>query len=278
MNRQIKACLLGALLVGGCREQENQMNPVDMAVGNMPVDMSGQMMTAMTIRDLNGGKVQTGAMVKVTGVVISPFTWVDTNQAGTNCEYHLFVVQPDANPTLNDGIRVYFSKRESDPDMGLNSARCRDLGKDYEIVKAKSGALVEVAGRFQSNSGYRELFVTGGNGVTDKGMPTEMPKPVVVEPKQFTNLAMFQAGQSAYVQFKDVTTDGAEMAFPFRFFLYAGMDKTVRARVATNYLQTQMAGYMPPADGTEYASVTGIAATLFGGGLWPRSANDLVAK
>jgi hypothetical protein len=188
------------------------------------------------------------------------------------------VVQPDASPTLNDGIRVYFTKKESDPDMGLNSARCRDLGKDYDIVKAKSGQLVEVAGRFQTSNNYRELFVTGGNGITDKGMPAEMPKPVVVEPRQFTNLAMFQAAQSAFVQFKDVTTDGAEMAFPFRFYLYAGADKAVRARVSTNYLQVQMAGYRPPADGTQYATVTGIAATLFGGGLWPRSASDLVAK
>ena len=51
---------------------------------------------------------------------------------------------------------------------------------------------------------------------------------------------------------------------------------TMKASVDTGYLRVGTMGYMPPPNGTQFKSLTGIVSTDYKGYIWPRSDADLV--
>src|SRR4051794_26040686 len=101
-----QACLALALLsVGACRSNDDGSKPEsDLAAPGG--DMAMQVVRASTIRELNSGTIPDNTMVRITGVVISPRTWIDVSSDKTSCEYNLYIAQPDQSPTLQDGMLV----------------------------------------------------------------------------------------------------------------------------------------------------------------------------
>ena len=273
-----QACLALALFaVGACRNSDGP-TPADLSTGGGGDDLAMQMVRTSTIRELNSATIPDNTMVRVQGVVISPRTWIDVSSDKASCEYNLYIAQPDQSPTLQDGMLVFYTKRESGGDMGLSVTRCADTGKDLPILKIMPGQKVEVTGRFNlSMSGYRQIYAFDGAGITDLGKGEEI-KPVPIAPKDYVNgtATAFKNAAAALVQFTGVKS--SERMVPFSFKVATADAMTMKATIQTGYLRVATMNYMPPADDTEFTSVTGIVNTDFGGSVWPRSDKDLVAK
>ncbi|MCS6911835.1 MAG: hypothetical protein RMK29_14845 [Myxococcales bacterium] len=266
------------VLAMGCRPSTGSVDDSDDLGGFR--DASMQMVHDTTVRDLNAGRHPSGTMVRVTGVVISPFTWIDISPDQTACRYSAYIAQPAPSPSLADGMHLYFARREMPaPDMGLNVSRCREVARDWPIYTIASGHKVEVTGRFEiSPAGYRQIFVPGGGGIKDLGMG-EAIQPVEAATRDFVNgnAAAFRDHKAALVRFSNVRVSDSQTMFPYGFKV-APPNQMDKATMTTSYLRVRTSNYMPPPNDTELASVTGIALPDFGGTVWIRTPQDIVPR
>lgn len=291
MRAQTTACLFGAILcVGACRDTST---PADGAVQDLAQPSVTDAAVAVldtTIRDLNtAGKVAEKSVVKVTGVVISPTTWIDTNNA--TCTFEASIAQPDQTPSLKDGIALYYSKALTGLDGGNASVtKCRDAFKDIDLLKLTTGHTVEVTGRFETatggRAGMRQIFLTLGNGAVDKGDAPVKPAPVVVQVKDLDSAAKLAAAASALVQVNTVKVtdlitgnpigDGGVPVYGFKFSDASG---TATLSLDLNYVRVSDKTFVPPAKDAMLSSVIGIIHVQSNADysrLWARTKDDIV--
>jgi hypothetical protein len=255
----------------------------------MPDDVDGGPPPAeATIRDINELKFKHGDRVHLTGVVTSPKPW--TVAQGRDCYFFIYVGQPDATPTVKDGLRVAYEKFSSG-DMAGSDSYCRSdaSGGPPEMMKVMVGNKIDITGRVEITAVRRQVLVTSMTGIKDMGPSNEPVKPVEVNPMDYPRPAMggtpaasFKDNQGALVRFTNVVTSARRTAFPFDFNVAPAAGGTASG-IDTSYLWTidpmtgRAADYVTPMDGAAYNTVTGIVSIDFYK-IWVRSPQDLVPK
>mgnify|MGYP000967012126 CR=1 FL=1 len=289
--RSLTSCLILVALCA-CRNDPNttpnDLTSTPVVDQSVSEDLTGAP-KAVTIRDLNGGSIGDNTVVATTGVVTSPILWIDTFAAsGTSppsCRFNLFIAQPDAQPTLKDGLRVTRSLSAPQSDAGTVSvSACRTLGAADEAYKAmaalKPGDAVEVSGRFNisANTQQRSLAVTTAAGVVGKGAAPMAPLPATVTSAMLTesDTTAFRAAQSALVRLDNVTVVDSGVASAAAFS--ATSDGTAKTPINTQYITTTLTGdmmYAPPANTTKIKAIVGIVFPEGKGSVRPRNTGDI---
>lgn len=295
MQGSIKLSVLGALLVfgPGCRGGDT---PAQMDLATPPADTDMRApsedgpppLNETTIRDINGLKFKDGDRVKFTGVVTSPKPWAVAQ--GRDCYFFIYVAQPDAAPTLKDGLRVGYLKFGSG-DMGASDSACRSDagGGPPEMLKAMTGNKVEITGTVDIANVRRQVLLTNMMALKDLGPSPDEVKPVDISPADFPRPGTgmmadpkFKESQGALVRLSNVVTSSRRATFPFDFNVSA-MAGAPAAGIDTSYLWTidpatgRAADFVPPMDGVTYTSITGIVSIDFYK-VWVRTPQDLVPK
>lgn len=286
--RSLTYTLFTAALLMGCRDSGTPVNSDDLtsAVSDMST-ASGDLppATATTIRELNNLKFPDNTVVRTSGVVISPYLWVDTFAAsGTSpasCRFNLFIAQPDAAPTIKDGLRVARSISVFLDGGTPNVATCRtEAGKDAAITAMtalKPGDAVDVSGRFNiSGTQQRSIAILGADGIVGKG-PAPMPiQPAPVTAAMLTEgtAAAYRDAQGMLVQLRmaTVTDSGVPVPAAFKVTTEGNAAKTA---INTQYITSGPAldggTFTAPANGAVLKSVTGIVFPEGMGSVRPRS-------
>lgn len=284
-----RSLLAAGLLLAACRGTGTTDDPTSDFAVNSAADMAQVMATATTIRSLNAlNGVKIGDRVKVSGVVISPFNWTDTDDNATGddfCNYRIVIMQADGSaPTKQDGMVVTIGLRLTFASTDMSKlTQCSDLGKKNAAVvnmeAVMPGNLVEVEGKFGTlgTGGPRQIDVFSGT-VTDKGPAPMQPMPLTADPATYIGAPSGMPTPQAFIDANGVLVKFDNVRINSRDNTYqdfvVNTTMTSGATIATNYLRAK-GNYMSPTVGTTLQSVTGIVFSNFRGTVWARTTADV---
>lgn len=279
------ALVAAATLTAGCREDGPPASTTTMDLA-MPDDLAKPMVRDVTIRDLNSptGNLKVGDRVHFTGVVVTPQTWITSDDKAGFCYYRVFVMQADGSPTtIRDGMAITLGLKATFGDMS-RITECSRLAKmdaiGTTILAVKPGDELEIEGKFSTRgsgtTATRQIDVYKGT-LNDKGAAAMMPMPLEADPMTYQPAQMgvpqaFADAQGVLVTFKNVKVNTRDMMYQD---FNASTTDMGGARIATNFLRVTNSAYMSPANGTMLKSVTGIVTGDFKGTIWPRTEADI---
>ena len=279
------ALLAVTALTAGCREDGLVVNNMTMDLA-MPEDLARPVARDLTIRDLNSptSNLKAGDRVHLTGVVVSPQTWISSDDKAGFCYYRVFAMQADGSPTtIRDGLAVTLGLKTTFGDMS-RITECSRLAKMDAIgttmLAVKPGDEVEIEGKYSLRgsgaTATRQIDVYKGT-LNDKGAAAMMPVPLDADPMTYqpaqTGLPQaFADAQGVLVTFANVKVNTRDMMYQD---FNASTTDMGGARIATNFLRVTNATYMSPMNGTVLKSVTGIVTGDFKGTIWPRTEADI---
>lgn len=279
------ALAAAAALTTGCREDGPPVTNTTMDLA-MPEDMARAAARDFTIRELNSptSNLKAGDRVHLSGVVISPQTWITSDDKAGFCYYRVFIMQADGSPTtIRDGVAVTLGLKATFGDMSRIS-ECSRLAKMDAIgttmLAVKPGEELEIEGKYSLRgsgaTATRQIDVYKGT-LNDKGPAAMMPVPLDADPMTYqpaqTGLPQaFADAQGVLVTFANVKVNTRDMMYQD---FNASTTDMGGARIATNFLRVANASYMSPMNGTTLKSVTGIVTGDFKGTIWPRTEADI---
>ena len=280
------ALVAAAALTTGCREDGPPVTNTAMDLA-MPEDLARAAARDFTIRELNSptSNLKAGDRVHLSGVVISPQTWITSDDKAGFCYYRVFIMQADGSPTtIRDGVAVTLGLKATFGDMSRIS-ECSRLAKMDAIgttmLAVKPGEELEIEGKYSLRgsgaTATRQIDVYKGT-LNDKGPAAMMPVPLDADPMTYqpaqTGLPQaFADAQGVLVTFANVKVNTRDMMYQD---FNASTTDMGGARIATNFLRVANASYMSPMNGTTLKSVTGIVTGDFKGTIWPRTEADIV--
>lgn len=283
-----RAWLLFALCAaGGCQQNHSTgsgdlgtVSDLSGGLGDLKTvpDLMHPAGTVTLIRDINDGKVTSGSWVEVDGVVTAPYVLGSAVMLNQQCLYELTIAQVSTSPTLHDGILLRAVETVASGDMMVSPADCQARAAGSVLGKVAMNDAVTVTAQFVTYGSLRYLLLTGGE-LRGKGPAASLPQPVPVSTSQLpsatlgalTPAAFFDAN-AALVRFSLVTTTQRNNLNQSFKVSAAG----VETRIGPAYLKLANAAYSPPADGTSYATVTGVVGIDLAGIVSPRNLADLL--
>jgi hypothetical protein len=284
----VAGCVM-SIASAGCRNDNNNFMPADLAVGGGGGDGGSndmsmmKMYTAATPHDIDTGMVTKGTNVKLSGmVVVAPVSKFFSKSSAT-CKYEIIVQDPQCT-TPPCGIVIETNGMHL-PVMDAGSSSCPTPPNGGTFLDPLAiGDNVDITGAVDTfadsmNAAIVQHSVTADGATKTSGTATITAMPV----SDNTQFVVHVTGQWMMYEGTVITISGGggkltissvDTGVPYNFHTMPG-----NTSWGTDYHFSYKNGMDSdagqfPQQGLQYTSITGVVDTLFGGAVKPRLISD----